>query len=201
MATLYHMPNSPFARKVVAIARETQQMGDIELVEVEANPVTANSHLNELNPMARVPIYVGDDGHRIVDSRVICEYLDSRHQGRKMFPTDPAARLQALQHQALADGMIEAISVVLWEKYARPPDLTWKVWQRGHINKARRTAQFFDQQIVDIQDRVDIGTISIACALAMIDYGTPDVDWRADAPALAGWYAEFSQRPSLAPIS
>lgn len=136
----------------------------------------------------------------MVDSRVICEFLDSQHYGPKMFPDEPMARFDRLQEQALADGIIEAISIVIYEYFVRPKELTWKAWQRAHINKARRTVVHFDQSAEDLAGRVDIGTISIACSLAVIDYTCPDVDWRGEAPNLATWYDDFSQRPSLTPL-
>ena len=74
------------------------------------------------------------------------------------------------------------------------------VLEDHNINKARRTVVHFDQSAEDLAGRVDIGTISIACGLAVIDYTCPDVDWRGEAPNLATWYDDFSQRPSLAPL-
>jgi glutathione S-transferase len=194
------MPNSPFARKVVAVARETGQADKIELIETQVVPISPNSMITALNPMTRVPVLTFPDGRQMVDSRVICEFLDSQHYGPKMFPDEPMARFVRLQEQALADGIIEAISIVIYEYFVRPEELTWKAWQRAHINKARRTVVHFDQSAEDLAGRVDIGTISIACSLAVIDYTCPDVDWRGEAPNLATWYDDFSQRPSLTPL-
>lgn len=197
---LYHMPNSPFARKVVAVARETGQASGIELIETLVVPISPNMMVTEMNPLTRIPVLILPDGQQLVDSRVICEFLDSQHDGAKMIPAEPPARFERLQEQALADGVVEAISIVIYEYFVRPKELTWKAWQRAHINKARRTVVHFNQTARDLAGRVDIGTISIACALAVIDYACPDVDWRSEAPDLAAWYADFSQRPSLSAL-
>ena len=39
---------------------------------------------------------------------------------------------------------------------------------------------------------------SIGCALGYLDFRFPDkIDWRARAPGLAAWYADFAKRPSM----
>ncbi len=194
---LHYMPNSPFARKVVAVAKETGQIDRITLVATEAVPVKPNSALTAINPLTRVPVLVLADGRSIVDSRVICEYLDSLHDGAKIFPIEPGPRLTALQQQAIADGICEAVSINIYEFYVRPKELGWQAWQRAHTNKTRTALRYFEAQMDDVIGQVTIGTLSIACALAVIDYAMPDLDWRTEVPTLAAWYAEFNQRPSL----
>ncbi|HCS72244.1 MAG TPA: glutathione S-transferase, partial [Rhodospirillaceae bacterium] len=48
-----------------------------------------------------------DGGEILYDSSVICEYLDSLHDGQKLFPAVGGARWQALRLNALGDGMAE----------------------------------------------------------------------------------------------
>jgi glutathione S-transferase len=45
---------------------------------------------------------------------------------------------------------------------------------------------------------LDAGQIAMGCALGYLDFRHSDRDWRASCPALAAWYAEFVQRPSMA---
>ena len=45
---------------------------------------------------------------------------------------------------------------------------------------------------------VDIGTITIGCALGYLDFRYGDEDWRATRPRLAAWFERFSERPSMA---
>jgi glutathione S-transferase len=47
-------------------------------------------------------------------------------------------------------------------------------------------------------DSVDIGTITIACALGYMDFRYGNDNWRASRPKLAAWFEQFSKRPSLA---
>ena len=45
---------------------------------------------------------------------------------------------------------------------------------------------------------LDIGSISIACALGYMDLRYPDTGWRNGRPKLSAWYEAFSQRQSMA---
>src|SRR5215813_1681367 len=99
---LRYSPASPYVRKCLALAHEAGLAGRIERVPtVTADPA---SGLAKDNPLGKVPALVLEDGQAIFDSPVICEYLDSLHDGPKLFPPAGAARWTALRHQALADG-------------------------------------------------------------------------------------------------
>ena len=46
-------------------------------------------------------------------------------------------------------------------------------------------------------DRLDIGTITLGCALGYLDFRYADLDWRARHPQAAAWFARFGARPSM----
>ena len=48
-----------------------------------------------------------------------------------------------------------------------------------------------------LTDRVDIGSLTIGCALWYLDLRFPTLGWRDRFPKVAKWYGTFSQRPSL----
>ena len=82
---LRYSPTSPFVRKVLVTAIETGTAR-----RIDKNPTkTADPDLSHDNPLGKVPALVTDDGDKLYDSRVICEYLDSLHDGPALFP--PAA--------------------------------------------------------------------------------------------------------------
>ena len=83
---LYISPQSPFARKARVVARETGLAARIEEVVAAVSPVKANAEVGRSNPLMKVPTLVLDDGSALLDSPVICEYLDSLRAGRKLFP-------------------------------------------------------------------------------------------------------------------
>src|SRR3546814_4963738 len=103
---LRYSPTSPYVRKVNVVAIETGLQDRIERVPtVTADPA---SGLAKDNPLGKVPVLITDDGMRLYDSPVICEYLDSLHEGPKLIPTEGIARWVTLSQQALADGLLDA---------------------------------------------------------------------------------------------
>jgi len=51
---------------------------------------------------------------------------------------------------------------------------------------------------VTFSDPPTIGEIAAGCALGYLDFRYADLNWRDGHPRLAGWFAKFSQYPSMA---
>ena len=88
---LRYSTTSPFVRKVHVLAIETGQIDKIELVKT----VTTDPDLGRDNPLQKVPAMEMDDGSSLYDSRVICEYLDSR-AGGNLVDRQRSGHLQSL---------------------------------------------------------------------------------------------------------
>jgi len=193
---LYYSPTSPYVRKVTALAMETGLDVKIERVPVTTTPVEQSPDLANANPLVKVPALVTDEGLHLFDSRVICEYLDGLHQGPKFFPTG-AARWIALREQALGDGLLDAALLVRYEGFLRPEDKRWTAWSDGQMKKLRGALAEIEKLAPSFGNRVDIGTVTIACALGYLDFRYAHLDWRKDYPQAAAWAATFFERPSL----
>ncbi len=212
---LRHSHTSPYVRKVMVLLHET---GLIERVRLE--PVDGWSEPDALtadNPLSMVPTLVLDDGSTLFDSPVICEYLDSLHDGPPLIPTngpanaptntpdDRATRWRVLREQALADGILDCAILIFLEQHRRPEALHWDWWldlKRRAIMRAldqldRDTAEPAEGKIESLVGRVDLGTIAIAVALGYLDLRGAVGDWRDDRPALSAWFADFAKRPSM----
>jgi glutathione S-transferase len=194
---LHHNAASPFVRKVMAVAIETGLADRIEPVKRLPSPVAPVAELNADNPLGKIPCLVTDDGIALYDSRVICEYLDSLHDGQKMFPGAGAARWTALRRQALADGVMEAGVLTRYETFLRPQAARWDDWIENQKQKFRRGLDALEREAARL-DVVDIGTLAIACALGYLDFRFADEGWRAGRPQLAAWLEQFAKRPSIA---
>jgi len=192
---LHYNPASPYVRKVRVMALETGLMGDIELALVTLLPTDPDENVNADNPIGKIPALVRDDGEALYDSRVICEYLDDRHDGTPMFPEKGEARWTAIRRQALADGILDAAVGTRYETFLRPEALRWSDWVDGQLSKIRRALDVLESEALG--DSVDIGTISVACALGYLDFRYPDEGWRDTRPSLAAWYESFAARPSM----
>jgi glutathione S-transferase len=191
---VFFSPFSPFVRKVLVCAAE---LGiDIERVPCAANPVTRDQTVVAVNPLGKVPTTFDDSGDVLYDSRVICEYLDAQGTEPKLFPPIGPARWRSLREQALGDGCAEAILLMRFEQVIRPDGLRHQPWFDGQHEKVVSALDQFEHWVEEFGERVDIGTISIACALAYLDLRFPDEGWRTRRK-LAAWFARFAERPSM----
>ena len=195
---LHYNVASPYVRKVMAVAIETGQGDRLEPVVRMMTPVRPDTDLVQDNPLGKIPCLITDEGAALYDSRVICEYLDSLHEGRKMFPAAGPARWTALRRQAQGDGMLDAAVGTRYETFLRPQERRWPEWIEAQKQKFRRALDALEAEAGAFGDTVDIGTIAIGCALGYLDFRYGDEDWRGNRPELAAWFDRFAARPSMA---
>jgi len=188
-------PLSPFVRKVRVCALETGQHDQLELVTtVTTDPA---SDLWRDNPLVKIPALVFDDGESLYDSAVICEYLDSRHQGPKLFPKEGAARWATLRRQALADGMMDAAVLRRYESI-RPQNLQSADWDAAQKRRVDHGLAVLEKEAGSFGETIDIGTLTVAVMLDYLNFRFAVDDWAGKCPALALWHQKISTRPSLA---
>ncbi len=187
-------PTSPYARKVMVLALETGVASRLEPVVTNAwDPAT---DLGKDNPLGKIPALILDDGTVLYDSPVICEYLDSLHEPPPMFPPAGPERWTALCRQALGDGMMDATVAVFLER-RKPPEQRSDPWILRQHTSIQRALNALEGEAAQIAGRVDIGTITLACALGYLDLRLADSPWRGDHPTLAAWYEGFANRPAM----
>jgi glutathione S-transferase len=194
---LWFNPASPFARKVRIVARETGLDARIEEIGVMVNPVKPNPELARENPLVKIPALTTPAEGTLYDSGVICEYLDSLHDGPPLFPKAGSARWQALRLHALADGMLEAAVLMRYESAVRPQALQWGEWTAGQLGKVRAGLDALERECAAWGERFGIGEITAACALGYLDFRFPEEKWRAGRPAIERWFAGVSRRASV----
>jgi glutathione S-transferase len=195
---LHYSIASPYVRKVMAVAIETGLRERLELLERKMSPVSPSAELNRDNPLGKIPCLVTDDGLALYDSRVICEYLDGLHDGPRMFPAAGPARWEALRRQAEGDGILDAAVGTRYETFLRPEERRWPDWVQGQKAKIARALDALDGEAASFGETVDIGTITIGCALGYLDFRYAADDWQRGRPKLAAWYDVFARRPSMA---
>jgi len=143
--------------------------------------------LRRVNPLARIPALVLDDGTVMLDSKVIAEFLD---QDSIFHPAGPA-RWRALSLQALGDGIAEAaVAHSILGRDQPPPAAS----RDRHWGAVKRGLDALEQS--DLSDKPAIGEIAVACALNYLEFRYPDLDWKSSKPRLAAWYAGFCEHPS-----
>ena len=192
---LYFSPFSPYVRKCLVVGHELGLDARITLLPSSAHPVTRDQAIIANNPLGKVPTLLTDDGQALYDSRVICEYLDDLADG-SLFPKTGAARWQALTLQSLADGMLDAALLARYEDVARPEPIRWKEWRAGQLDKVETSLAHLESNLQTLAGRVDIGSLSMACALWYLDVRFAELQWRGRYPKVADWYLAFGLRPS-----
>lgn len=195
---LFYATASPFARKVVICIHELRLQEAVETVPAAVTPVAPNADINAVNSMGKIPTLVLADGSGLFDSRVICEHLDTLSNSATIFPTARAERIAALRLQAVGDGICDTAVALRYETFLRPEELRWDEWIETQKVRLHRTIRQVEDDFLDDLKNVHIGSIAVASALGYLDFRMPDLGWRDGRPGVAAWYAEFSQRPSMA---
>ncbi len=193
---IYYSPASPYVRKCMVVASELGLTDRIEKLSSAASPVKMDTSVAASNPLGKVPTLITDDSQALFDSRVICEYLNDLGQG-SLFPEPGAQRWQALTEQSLADGLLDAALLARYETALRPEQFQWQEWTDGQMRKIANALTYFEGVVAQRAGQVDISTITLGCGIGYLDFRYPHYDWRSTYPAVAQWYAEFSQRPSM----
>ena len=178
--TLHSRAASPFGRKVL-FAAAVLGLSD----RLVFKPADDEDLLRAQNPLAKIPVLLTDDGEPLFDSRVILEYLDTLAGGGRIIPASGWQRFEVLRRAALADGILEAALLVLYERRYRPdiePYGPWLDFQRGKI--ARGLAAM--AAAPPLAEAVDVSGIGLACALEYMDF-RHQYDWRPEFPALVDW--------------
>lgn len=193
---LYWSKASPYVRKVMVVAHECGLADAIARDDIVVAMSEANPRILPCNPLGQIPTLVLDDGTTLHDSRVICEYLDTLHDGARLFPAAGPARWDALKRQALGDGTLDAL--IVWrQERLKPPERQTQAWLDTFALKVATALDQLDAAAADFtQAPFDIGHAALGCALGYIDFRFGDLEWRRTRPALAAWHARFESRPS-----
>ena len=185
---------SPFARKARIALLEKALAHEV----VVQNPWQAPI---EANPLGKVPALALDDGRVVHDSGVIIEYLETLGAPPALIPAEPALRVLHKQVEALADGICDAVVLIVTER-SRPPAKRSDDWIARQASKIPAALDALEALLGagDCFSRHGFGLAEIAtgCALGYLDLRYPELDWRAARPALAALAQRLALRPSFA---
>ncbi len=179
---------SPFGRKA-RMAIDVLGLPD-RITLVPADPLDESDTLRQQNPLGKMPCLLLDDGTSIYDSGVIIEFLQEAAGSDRLLPARGLARFKALTLARLADGIMDASILVIYDSRFRPgepPSQRWLAHQRGKINRGLAA---FEAAAPD-PNKTDIVSIGLSCALGYLDW-RKQVDWRPACPGLVEWLTKFS---------
>ena len=202
MIRLYHVPLSPFCRKVRLSLAEKKL--DVELVEERY--WEQDAEFMRRNPAGKVPV-VKMDGRTMAESAAICEYIEERHPTPPLMPRDTGQRYEVRRLVGWFDDKFhqEVTSKLLYERVNK------KITGRGHPESAAVKAGakaikyhldymgwLLDQRRWLASDSISLADFAAAAHLSSLDY-ISDVDWNRNA-AVKDWYAKIKSRPAFRSI-
>lgn len=194
---LHWSPRSPYVRKVMIVAHEIGLADRLTLVRTVVSTFKPAEELFEDNPLNKLPTLVLGDGSALFDSPVICEYLDSLHDGATLFPKAGPHRFAALRHQALGDGILDVCLIRLAERL-KPEEQRNPAIIASNERKATAAVDRLEAEVDALEARpFDIGHVAIGTALGYLDFRFEDDHWRDGHPRLVSWHGEFQARPSV----
>lgn len=204
MKMLFH--GRDFIDKVLVVASESGVLDKIEFIVQQ--PFDEDAIIWQYNPLGRHPALVLDDGVVLCHGMLVCEYLDSLTEGRRLFPQD-GTRWRAVSQALLGDGLFDATSALVVQGLRKPEDRNRPDALRHRKRIYHVLAEMDRQSAAFRPDDFHIGHVCFACGLDYHDRRRPfrrfefesadtDFDWRKVHPRLALWFDEISRkRPSL----
>ncbi|MFV0368403.1 MAG: glutathione S-transferase family protein [Hyphomicrobiaceae bacterium] len=189
---LYTSPTTPFGRKVRLVAALKGVDDQIEVLKGDTNP-PGNVELMAQNPLGKIPILILDDGTRLFDSRVICEYLDGHGAEGKpqLIPEAGDGRWRTLTSAALADGIAEAGILIFYEGLYRNESQRNADWVARQQSKVDSGLDHFEHNLSGENSSPDYADVALAAALGHLDLRHGG-RWRNSRPQLVAWLDRFA---------
>jgi glutathione S-transferase len=190
MLVLRSSAASPFGRKVKLSASILGLTDRFQIVD--ADTLNPEDSIRQQNPLGKIPALILENGDVLYDSRVIVDYLDHLAGGGRIIPNG-AERFTALRDQALADGIMDAALLQVYEGRFRAEDRHEPKWVSHQADKVRRGLDHAEAHLSQPGQPLHIGQIALACALGYLDlrFGGR---WRETYPKLVAWLVDFESR-------
>ena len=202
MAKLYHVPLSPFCRKVRLVLAEKRI--EVELIEEKYWELEAD--FLRRNPAGKVPVLRFED--RVMsESTPICEYLEERFPEPPLMPKSTDARFEVRRMVAWFDDKFhaEVTSKLLYERVNK------KIMKQGfpdsgNVKAGAKAIKFHLDYMAWLLDRrrwlagdaMSLADFAAAAHISALDY-ISDVDWNRS-EIVRDWYAKIKSRPAFRAI-
>lgn len=203
MRYLYHLPLSPFARKVRLVLAEKRLPFELKTEKTwERRP----DYL-DLNPAGTVPTLLEENGLAIPDSSVICEYLEEAYPDIPMLGRSLAERVEVRRLAAWFDGKFnaEVTRNLYGEKVMKrlagrgnPDAQAMRLGFAGLRHHLQYIGWLAETRKWLAGSAISLADLAAAAHLSTLDFGG-DVDWSISPPA-RDWYAKVKSRPSFRSI-
>tara|TARA_Y100000815_G_scaffold269148_2_gene291376 strand:- start:12 stop:677 length:666 start_codon:yes stop_codon:yes gene_type:complete len=199
MNRLFHVPLSPFCRKVRLVLAEKK----IEVELVEERYWEQDADFLRRNPAGKVPV-LKLNGMFLAESQAICEYLDEVEPTPALMPRNPEERYEVRRLCGWFDDKFhnEVTRNLLYERVNKK--ITGQGYPESRNVKAGSRAVkvhldylhwLLDQRRWLAGDAMTLADFAAAAHLSALDY-ISDVDWNRSAN-VKDWYAKIKSRPAF----
>ena len=200
MRLLYHLPLSPYSRKVRFAMAEKRIPFELRLERVWER----RDEFLEMNPACTVPVLREENGLAIADSYAICEYLEEAYPETGLVGRTLAERAEVRRLVAWFDGKFaaEVTSHLLYEKQLK------RLLGRGNPDASAIRVGYANMRphleylgwLAETRPwlagaEISLADFAAAGHLSALDY-IGDVDWGQNESAKQ-WYARMKSRPSF----
>lgn len=200
MRLVYHLPLSPFARKVRLALAEKRIPFDLRIERVWER----RAEFLAMNPACTVPVLAEENGLTIPDSYAICEYLDEAYPDMPLLGRTLGERVEVRRIVAWFDGKFHAeVGMnLLYEKQMK------RLMGRGNPDAAAIRAGYANLRphleylgwLAESRpwlagSMLTLADLTAAAHLSALDY-IGDIDWSLNESA-KDWYARVKSRPAF----
>ncbi len=203
MATLFHLPLSPYCRKVRVVLNELRIP-----FALEEEPVwERRDAFLALNPAGTVPVLLLDNGHALVDSQAIVEYLGETADTTALFGDTAVERAEVRRLVFWFDGKFAAeVTDYLYgervlKRLARGGPPNSEYIRAGSYNLEQHL-NYIDLLLSRrhwlASDFFSLADVAAGAHVSSLDY-MGAIPW-ARHPRAHDWYARFKSLPSVRPL-
>ncbi|NOC45722.1 MULTISPECIES: glutathione S-transferase family protein [unclassified Ruegeria] len=202
MARLFHVPLSPYCRKVRLSLAEKK----IEVELVEERYWEQDPDFLRRNPAGKVPV-LRLDGQIMSESAAICEYIEETRPEPPLMPKTPEARFEVRRLVGWFDDKFhhEVTSKLLYERVNKkvtgqgyPDSKNVKQGAKAIKYHLDYMAWLLDHRRWLAGDQMTLADFAAAAHLSSLDY-ISDVDWNRS-QVVKDWYAKIKSRPAFRSI-
>ncbi len=190
MMKLRSSPPSPFGRKVKLALSILGLKGEVEIED--ANTADPSDSLRSQNPLGKIPALVLETATSSTTAPSFWNTSTSWRAAARLFP-EGEARFPVLRDQTLADGIMDAAILRVYEKRFKEQKYRDPAWDAYQAAKMERGLKHFEDNTPPVPASaadVNAGALTLACALGYLDIRFAG-EWRQTHPKLVAWLDAF----------
>lgn len=194
---LVGMLDSPYVRRLAI----TMRLLGISYEHESRSVVYGYDSFKELNPLARVPTLILDDGEMMIESSLIISYLE-QSSGRSLMPDDPGDLRRACQVIGVSLSGMDKIAQRIYETKMRPEEVQHTPWLERLHEQIAASFDWLESAVAAIDggswffgNELSQADISAAVAWRFLQFSAPSEAKLEQRPALVA----FGERAEALP--